>query len=590
MTGNEIMLYLAADNADLKAKLRESENALNRFSKQGETSGRGFKASWNAATAAIAGFGVAIAGAVRFIGSAIRAYNEQIKVEKQLEAVLKSTGHAAGLSAVEIKTMAAKLQSLTTYGDEAILGAQNILLTFTKIGKEVFPEATETVLDMSTALGQDLKSSAIQLGKALNDPITGMTALRRVGVSFTEQQVAQVKALVASGKALEAQRLIIRELKTEFGGSARAQALTLEGSLTQLKNSWGDFQETMVDGFSDGLTTMAQNLTKFVNWMNRILLSAQIAQIEHNIKHYKQMYDIAIDQATKEYAAGKLAALYQKVMKMGGEKAPAFSGATAQNIANKAHMMELAEYYKYIGNMRKADEADAQAGLQKMLIADNLTTDQKLVGYQAYRDKMTEIDRKYDTGYQLMMAGQMQAFTTFASSLDQANRQLVYNMLWGKGGWKSFEKGLADIFKQLLADIAYAIARALILQAIIGATGGGGGLIGRAVLGRVFEKGYVPSYQKGRIPAYPTGYVPMDHHLAYIGSKEAVIRADSTRANLNLLRWMNKNPGQAVGGDTTIHNVLTLDGEVVFENVERRRQDRARNLGAGNYARQSVYK
>lgn len=77
---------------------------------------------------------------------------------------------------------------------------------------------------MSVALGQDMKSSAIQVGKALQDPILGLTALRRVGVNFNEQQSEMVKKMVESGHQLEAQKFILNELTTEFGGSAEAQA------------------------------------------------------------------------------------------------------------------------------------------------------------------------------------------------------------------------------------------------------------------------------------------------------------------------------------------------------------------------------
>jgi hypothetical protein len=81
-------------------------------------------------------------------------------------------------------------------------GAENLLLTFTGIGKDVFPGATKAVVDLGIAMaGGDVnnanfKASAIQVGKALNDPIKGVTALSKVGVSFTKQQKDQIKALV----------------------------------------------------------------------------------------------------------------------------------------------------------------------------------------------------------------------------------------------------------------------------------------------------------------------------------------------------------------------------------------------------------
>ena len=98
---------------------------------------------------------------------------------------------------------------------------------------------------MSTALGQDTKASAVQLGKALQDPVQGINALRRVGVNFTDAQKDVIEKLVNSGKQLEAQKLILKELSTEFGGSAQAAAGTFGGKITQLMNKVNDLEETM---------------------------------------------------------------------------------------------------------------------------------------------------------------------------------------------------------------------------------------------------------------------------------------------------------------------------------------------------------
>ena len=176
--------------------------------------------------------------------SVVEAAIESQKVEAQLEAVLRSTGYAAGMTKDQLIGLAKGLQGVTTFSDEAIIGAENILLTFTNIGKNIFPEATEAVMNMSTALGQDLKSSAIQLGKALQDPILGVTALRRVGVNFNEAQTKVIKKLVETGRAAEAQRMILKELATEFGGSAQAAAKTFGGRLAQIKNQINEMKES----------------------------------------------------------------------------------------------------------------------------------------------------------------------------------------------------------------------------------------------------------------------------------------------------------------------------------------------------------
>jgi hypothetical protein len=192
-------------------------------------------------------FGAAIAGGVFIAGAAMKKYIantiEAEQVQAQLEQRIKSTGGAAGLTVAELNKMAEALQFSTTFDDESIGGAQAVLLTFTKLGRDVFPRATEAVLDMSIALGTDLKSSALQVGKALNDPVKGITALSRAGVQFSEAQKDTIKRLAETGKVAEAQQIILAELETQMGGSARAARDTLGGALQALKNSFNNLLE-----------------------------------------------------------------------------------------------------------------------------------------------------------------------------------------------------------------------------------------------------------------------------------------------------------------------------------------------------------
>ena len=120
------------------------------------------------------------------VGAIVYAAAEAEEVEAKLVAVLKATKHAAGFTVDELKDIATQLEDITTYDDEAIMGLQTLLATFKEIKGDEFEDATKAALDMSTVLGQDLKSSALMLGKALNDPERGMSALREAGVPFTE--------------------------------------------------------------------------------------------------------------------------------------------------------------------------------------------------------------------------------------------------------------------------------------------------------------------------------------------------------------------------------------------------------------------
>lgn len=241
------------DNRVLQIVLQAKDEAsakLKKFGDVAEKTGSTIKEKLEKGTV---GFGVAFAATTGIIVSSIAAYSEAENNAAQLEAVLKSTGHASGLMKEDILDQAAALQQLTTFSDDAITSTANLLLTFTNIKGPVMQQAIQMTTDMSTALGQDLKASAIQLGKALNDPVKGITALSRVGVSFTEEQKTQIQTLVASGKTMDAQQVILAELGKEFGGSAYAKSQTFSGQMEILKNNIGDLQETIGKGLLDAL-------------------------------------------------------------------------------------------------------------------------------------------------------------------------------------------------------------------------------------------------------------------------------------------------------------------------------------------------
>lgn len=249
-----------ASNVEVKAIISADDRAsavMRRFG-----SGLG-KLGRIAKVAGVAGFASLAAGA----GLSLKAFTESQDAIKQLNTVLKSTKGVAGVTSKAAQDLASSLQRVTKFSDEEIMSAESMLLTFTKIGSKVFPQATETVLNMSQALGQDLKSSSIQLGKALNDPIRGVTALRRVGVAFTTQQEDQIKTLVESGQTLKAQKLILKELNTEFGNSARAAGKTLSGQLTILKNTFGEVFEVVGAGIA---RVIQPAISAFNKWFQRM--------------------------------------------------------------------------------------------------------------------------------------------------------------------------------------------------------------------------------------------------------------------------------------------------------------------------------
>ena len=204
-------------------------------------------------------------GMIAMIGKSFYdAFADAERATAQLNAELKSTQGVAGVTAEGALQLADAMAQLSGMDDEAILGAENLLLTFTRIGGEIFPQTTQAVLNMSVAMGQDLKSSAIQVGKALNEPVEGAAALRRVGVQLTNSQEALIKKMVESGDVMGAQKIILAELETEFGGAAEAAGNTLPGALGTLRTAFGNIQETMMGAVLPAITPIVQG---FASWL-----------------------------------------------------------------------------------------------------------------------------------------------------------------------------------------------------------------------------------------------------------------------------------------------------------------------------------
>jgi hypothetical protein len=174
----------------------------------------------------------------RVVKLALNEFYDFEKTQTKLRGVLHATGGSVGYTTDQLNAMSSALSEVTGIHDDLITNAQAVMLTFREVGREIFPQAIEAAANMSAVLGQDLQSSIIQVGKALQEPITGITALRRVGVQLSDQQEAQIKKFMANNDIMGAQKVILKELSLEFGGVAAAMGDTAYGGVQKLKNSF----------------------------------------------------------------------------------------------------------------------------------------------------------------------------------------------------------------------------------------------------------------------------------------------------------------------------------------------------------------
>jgi len=601
MNGNEIMLYLAADNADLKAKLRDTERQLERFQKSGEkTSGNvvaSFQRMYQAAKIYLSIQGVkallGFAGEVDTVSKTFK--NLAASAENGSSGLLEAMRKASRGTIAELDIMKSSNLALQLMGEDVAKMLPEMAEIATKTARAQGVSAAQMLNDIVVASGRqsvmildNLGISSVTAGQYMEE-YAARLGKTRLQLSDTEKRAAFFYATMKAGG--------------EIAKKSGDDALTFGEVIQKLKAALIDFAAWATEKITPALNgignaiawatdqarELERELTKGNQQIERFSTQGTGGYIERSkFKYDKEWQYKEVDAAGNVVRMWTAAADQVSKQKQRISTTPQSPTAVS---AGKSTEASLADFYSYTGQMREAEIVKEQEHIQQLLAATNLSTEQKKAAYEAYNKHREEIDLKYNTAYQLMMQSQIQAFKSFSSAVDTANAELVYNLMWGKGGWKQFEKALGGIFKQLLADIAYAIMRALVLQSILGATGGGGLVSG--LVSSIFQEGHIPQFQKGRIPAYPTGYIPMDHHLAYIGTKEAVVRADSTRANIDLLRWMNNNPGQSAsqgGGVFSFTIPVTIDGREVGRAVDTYRDETARNSGLNNYHRRSNYR
>jgi hypothetical protein len=194
--------------------------------------------------------GVAVAAGAIGFKLASAAYESQ-KVMAQTEAIIKATGGAAGITATQVGNLSNKLAMQIGVDDELIQKSANLLLTFKQIQNQtgennnVFDRAVIAAQDLGNVFGS-ADAAAMQLGKALSDPAKGITALKKAGINFTDQQKEQIKTLVASGDVLGAQKIILAEVEAQVGGTAAATATGFDRMKVAMGNVAEEFGAILI--------------------------------------------------------------------------------------------------------------------------------------------------------------------------------------------------------------------------------------------------------------------------------------------------------------------------------------------------------
>ena len=259
-----LRVNLGLNSAAFMKGLSASDKELKAFQQRVNRIGRNFQ---SLGVKFSAGLTLPLTG---LAAKSLDAAKKQEAAVAQVEAALRSMGDTAGFTSEQLQKIASGLQGNSLFGDEEILDKVTAnLLTFGNVAGEQFTRAQQLALDLSARLDQDLKSSAIQLGKALNDPVEGLSALSRVGIQFTEEQENLIKSLAETGEVAQAQTLILDELERQYAGQAQAVAELDSGKIAQSYNRIGDALEdvgkVILPVVADILESVADLADRFSN-------------------------------------------------------------------------------------------------------------------------------------------------------------------------------------------------------------------------------------------------------------------------------------------------------------------------------------
>lgn len=191
---------------------------------------------------ATAGIGL-MAGAIGY--KLVSAAYESQKVMAQTDAIIKATGSAAGITSEQVAKLSEKLSMQIGVDDELIQKSANLLLTFKQVhnevgaGNQIFDRAVTAAQDLGSVFGS-ADAAAMQLGKALSNPVQGISALARAGINFSQSQKDQIAQMMKNNDLLGAQKIILKEVESQVGGTAAASATGFD----KMRIALGNVSET----------------------------------------------------------------------------------------------------------------------------------------------------------------------------------------------------------------------------------------------------------------------------------------------------------------------------------------------------------
>lgn len=252
---------------DLILNSTSFKKSLNNIQTQANNAGSKISNSFSK-IAKVVGTAFSVAMITRFSKECVSAANIQTEAETKLTTVMRQRMSASNKAISSVKNYASALQETGVVGDEVQLAGAQQLSTFLKTDdalKKLMPAMNNLAVQQN---GVNVTSeSMVNIGNLMGKVMQGQTsALTRVGITFSDAQAQVLKY----GNEEQRAAMLSQVITDNVGNMNKALANTPAGRIQQLKNSFGDMQETLGRGLNNVFSPMLGFLTKIVTKLSQV--------------------------------------------------------------------------------------------------------------------------------------------------------------------------------------------------------------------------------------------------------------------------------------------------------------------------------
>ena len=252
-------------------------------------------------------FGLILRQVASFMIKANAAAEEENIGFARLQSVIEATGRAAETSARQIDAMVDKLELYSNADKQAAMDAAASLAIMESVPTSLFEQIFDTANDLSRVVGQDIGSAITTIGRAMEEPVEGMTRLRRQGIFITKELQSQITELVEQNRLYDAQKLLLDDIQERVAGTAEkmADAAGMQSLMVALDRYYGSVGQLANSATQPVTDAAADTVNFFTRFVDQYLDAKRLTEIKPDeyrdmslgeLSEIKDLYDSLADE------------------------------------------------------------------------------------------------------------------------------------------------------------------------------------------------------------------------------------------------------------------------------------------------------